>query len=282
MGIRWGAEQPGLQIEGQLANLVQKNGAAPGRGEQPVLGPAGPGESPFDVAEELAFDQRRHQRAAVDGDEWLGGIRTVGVDRAGDQLLARPALAQDQGGVVALRDFGEDAVELLHFRRAADEVTHPLLGAQPVAQPAAGEIEGAPLGRPFQNGAQFVGGEGFDEHVVGPGAHRLDRRGDGGAGAHHHHRRLRMKRFDLLKQFQAVDGAFQVEQQDIDTVVAQYSPGGGRSVYPVGQIAQAGDNLAARGTDSGVLIDHKDIHTAVLFVRTEKSRHKQIVRNGCC
>jgi hypothetical protein len=72
-------------------------------------------------------------------------------------------------------------------------VAHPLLGAQPLAQPAAGQIEGAALGGALEHGAELVGGEGLGEQIVGPGAHRLDGRGHGGEGAHDHHRRLRMQ-----------------------------------------------------------------------------------------
>ena len=54
-----GAQQLGLQVDGQFADLVEKHGAAVGDGEQSFLGANRAGEGAAHVAEELAFDQRR-------------------------------------------------------------------------------------------------------------------------------------------------------------------------------------------------------------------------------
>ncbi len=177
----------------------------------------------------------------------------------------------------------EDAVELLHLLGAADDRAHALLGAQPFAQPAAGQVEAAALGGTFEHRPQFVRGEGFGEQVVGAGAHRLDRRGNGGKGAHHYHRRLRMQRLDLFEQLEALAGRpGQIEQQDVDAVAAQHAAGCAGAVDPVRQIAETGDDLAARGTYGSIVIHNQDVHAACLFILTRKSRHKKIVRNGCC
>src|SRR5580658_3138233 len=46
-----GAQQLGLQIERELADLVEKDGAALGRNQQTVFGAVGPGEGTLYVAE---------------------------------------------------------------------------------------------------------------------------------------------------------------------------------------------------------------------------------------
>jgi hypothetical protein len=56
-----GAQQLGLQVEREFANLIQKNRAALGGDQQSVLGAVGPGESALDVTEELALNQRGDQ-----------------------------------------------------------------------------------------------------------------------------------------------------------------------------------------------------------------------------
>ena len=67
-----GAEQFGLEVEGELADLVEEDGAALGGAEQAFLVAVGAGEGAFDVAEEFAFDEGGDEGAAVDGDEGAG------------------------------------------------------------------------------------------------------------------------------------------------------------------------------------------------------------------
>ena len=134
-----GAQQLGLQIERELADLVEKDRAALRRNQQPVFRPVGAGESALHIAEQLALDQRRHQRPAIDGQKRLLRIGPVGVDGPGHQLLAGAAFAQHQHRVRALRDFGKNAVELLHFAGAADDGAQALREPEPLAQLARGE-----------------------------------------------------------------------------------------------------------------------------------------------
>ena len=61
------------------------------------------------VAEELRFGEGLRQRRDVDRDEGPVAAGAAGVDRAGHELLARPALALDQHGRVA----GGDLLDLL-------------------------------------------------------------------------------------------------------------------------------------------------------------------------
>src|ERR1700693_5371482 len=124
------AQKFGLEIDGQLADFVEEHGAAFGDGEESVLGLIGAGERAFDIAKELAFDQCGHERAAVDGDEGFVVERSGVMNGARDHFLASTALPENQHGVGAIGGFGDDAVELLHLRSAANDATIALLGLE--------------------------------------------------------------------------------------------------------------------------------------------------------
>jgi hypothetical protein len=61
-------------------------------------------EGAFLVSKELAFEQGFGERGAVDGKKGLLVPRTVFVNLARHQFLARAALTQDQHGVRRRRD----------------------------------------------------------------------------------------------------------------------------------------------------------------------------------
>jgi len=49
----------------------------------------------------------------------------VGMNGAGYQLFTDAALSQDQDGMGTLRDFGQNAVKLVHLRAAAIRLPRP-------------------------------------------------------------------------------------------------------------------------------------------------------------
>ncbi|MNY02868.1 hypothetical protein D3C86_1354580 [compost metagenome] len=88
------AQQPRLQRDRHVANLVKKQRAGMGRFEQPALAPtARSGEGALVVAEQLAFQQRLRKGRTVDGDERLGGALALVMNRLCKLLLAHPTLA---------------------------------------------------------------------------------------------------------------------------------------------------------------------------------------------
>ena len=79
------------------------------------------------MTEELALDERRRQRGAVDPDERALLARAQVVDRPGDELLADAGLAQEQDRARSRRDLlraGEDVVQGVAL---ADDPLRPLL-----------------------------------------------------------------------------------------------------------------------------------------------------------
>ncbi len=274
-----GAQQLGLQIKRQLANLIEKDRASLGRSQQTVLGTIGAGERAFHVAEELTLHQRGHQGTAVDGNERAIGVGAIGMNRARHQLLAHAALSQDQHRVRALRHLGQNAVELVHLRAAADHVAQALGRAQGFAQPAAGAFHRAlrPFHRPLQHRGQFIHGKGLGEIIGGPGAHRLDRGGHRSVRCHHHHAQVRIERLDLVQQAQAfAEWGLQIEQQDVDTLIAQQGTrrrDGGNSLRHKAKVSRY---LAARRTNGCVLVDHQKMKLAGALHGSRHSCHRKL------
>src|SRR5690606_30623967 len=77
-----GAEQLALQLERQVADLVEEQRPAVGDLEEAGFGAAGVGERSALVAEELGLQEVRGDRSAVDVHEGPRGSRAVEVDRA--------------------------------------------------------------------------------------------------------------------------------------------------------------------------------------------------------
>jgi hypothetical protein len=85
-------------------------------------------EGPFHVPEHLAFDELRRYGRAVELDERLVPPRRERVHRAGDELLAGPALAGDEHPGLGRRRHLDELVDAPHDRRAADHAEPRSLG----------------------------------------------------------------------------------------------------------------------------------------------------------
>ena len=156
-------------------------------------------------------------------------------------------------------DLGEDAVELLHGGRVADEVAHAGAGAEAVAEEAGFDVEGAALGGAIEGGGELFEGEGLGEVVAGAGAHGFDGGVDGGEGGHDDDDGLGMVGVDVFEQREAAAaGELEVEQEDIDGAVLEGEAGGGDGVGGLGGEAEAGGDLGAGVADGGIVVDDQD------------------------
>ena len=108
------AEQFGLEVEAELADFVEEEGAFAGGADQAELIAVGAGEGAAAVAEQLAFEQVAGDGGAVEGDERLLGAVRVVVNRAGENLLAGAALAGDQNVDLGPRNLSGVEHELTH------------------------------------------------------------------------------------------------------------------------------------------------------------------------
>ncbi len=94
------AQDFGLRLERHVADLVEEQSAAVGPLELTDLVLQHAGETALAMAEQLAFDHLFGNGGAVDLDEGVVGARAGGMDRAGDQFLARTAFSKDQDAAI--------------------------------------------------------------------------------------------------------------------------------------------------------------------------------------
>ena len=97
------AQELGLHLRGQLAHVVEEQGAAIGLLEPALVAAAGVGEGARLVAEEFVLHQARGQGGAVQGDEWTLPAPAEVVQGAHHQLLAGAALSLPPGPWPPLR-----------------------------------------------------------------------------------------------------------------------------------------------------------------------------------
>ena len=212
------AQQLGLRLARDVADLVEEDAALVGQIEQALLRIDGAGERALDVPEERRFQQIRRQVAGVDRDERLVGARRVAVNRARHQFLAGAALAGDEDGRAAGRRLDDEVEDLLHQRAAADDVgelvvprlqvllERDVLGHQP-----------PPLDSVVQHHQHFVVLEGLGDVVEGAllhggdgGFHRRERRD-------HQHRQLVVEVADGVEHLKPVHpGHHHVDNHGVD------------------------------------------------------------------
>ncbi len=109
-----GAQQLGLQLEGQLPHLVEEERAALGLLEEARPRALGAGEGPALVAEQLALDEVLGDRPAVEDDQRAPRPRGAGMQGPADQLLARSRLAGHQHAQLGGREPLQQAQDLAH------------------------------------------------------------------------------------------------------------------------------------------------------------------------
>ena len=114
------AEELGLQVRTQLAQLVDEQRPGVGQREDAVAMVRRAGERALHVTEEVALHQTLGDGRAVEGDQGAVAARARVVDRARDELLAGAALAVDADVHVADRRLGDPREDGGHLRRLAD------------------------------------------------------------------------------------------------------------------------------------------------------------------
>ncbi|MNC47295.1 hypothetical protein D3C75_963480 [compost metagenome] len=108
------AQQVGLKIQRQVADLVEEQGTAMGRLDPTDLALVGTSEGPLLVTEQFGLDQLLGNRTTVDRHEGLLGATRQAVQGVGHQLLAGPALAADQYRRIGRSELAEQLAQLAH------------------------------------------------------------------------------------------------------------------------------------------------------------------------
>ena len=249
------AQQPRLRLERHVADLVEEQRAALGLLEAALRARLGAGEGALLVAEQLALDQFARDRRHVDRHERALPALAEVVQHARDQLLAGAALAVDHHGQVGLRQAGEDAIDLLHRRRAADE--RQLLAFDLLRRP----LRRAPgLGqRAADDGDHLVEVERLGQVLVGALLGRRQRRHQRVLRAHDDDRQIGA---DLLDARDEIEGVLvrhdDVGDDDIALALADPAPQRGGVAGGARRVAGARQRLVEHGADRGVVVGDED------------------------
>ena len=115
------AEKVRLDVEREVADLVEEDRSAASRFDAPKLALVGAGEGSLLVAEQLGRHQGRRQAGAVDGNERATRRARKFVQRPSRKLLAGAGLAGDQHRGVAGRELPNLFSDPPHRRAVADE-----------------------------------------------------------------------------------------------------------------------------------------------------------------
>ena len=115
-------QQFGLQGRAQGADFVQEQGALVGLLEFSDPLAVGPGEGPFFMAEQFAFQQIFRNGRAVDGHEGLVAELSLEMNGPGDQFLAGAAFSLDQNGDVAVHHLAHQLQHLVETLAPAHHV----------------------------------------------------------------------------------------------------------------------------------------------------------------
>ena len=124
------AQELRLQIEIEVADLVEEHRAAAGALERADPLAIRSGERAALMPEQLAREQRARRRGEVDDDERAVAARALLVDRRGGEILAGAGLAAQEHRDVGGRRALEHLVDAAHRERVTDERAEPVAAGQ--------------------------------------------------------------------------------------------------------------------------------------------------------
>jgi uncharacterized protein YoaH (UPF0181 family) len=194
--VRQHAQQPRLQVERHVADLVEEERAAVGLLEAAAAHGLRAGEGAALVAEQLRLQQVLRDGRRVERHEGAAGARAVLVQRARHQLLAAAALAGDEHRHVALRQAADGAEDVLHGRRLAEHLGHRHLRG------VAHRLAHALLHRAVDELHRLGHVEGLGQVLEGAALEGRDGAVEVGVGGHDDDRQLRQARLELRQQVQ--------------------------------------------------------------------------------
>src|SRR5262249_11738223 len=117
------AQELGLHLQVDVADLVEKERTAVGQLEAADLVPVGARKSPLDVSEKLTFQEALGQGGAVDRNERLFGPVAVLVQGPGQHFLAGAALPTDEHHRIAGRNLAHQVEQVADRQARADDAS---------------------------------------------------------------------------------------------------------------------------------------------------------------
>jgi hypothetical protein len=186
-------QQLDLQLQRHGFDFIEKHGAAVGMFQLADALAAGARERALLVAEQFGFDDFRRQGPAIERHEWCSPARPLVVQGAGDNLLARPSLAEDQDIRIGRLPARTRCDAIAPWRRATDQ---PAFQTGPVgqflAQLAVFQNQPALVQGPFDHRGQARDGERLFHEIIGAGAHGLHRKRHVAVTGDQHHGQCRI------------------------------------------------------------------------------------------
>ena len=248
-------EQLGLEGGVHLPDLVEEEGAPVRELEAPELARRGAGEGAALVAEHLRLEQPLGDAGAVDRDEGSGGPRALLVDRLGDELFARAALATDQDGDLGVDGVSQGAQHRAHLRGARDDARRaPRLVVVAPGPRRRGEVEG--LEGRLDRRSQALGQVGLLEELERAVADRLQREIGGAVAGEEDHRVVGREPLHLAEHVAPAGvGQPHVEHDDALEAVADLAQGGLGRVGLDHVTALVGEELLDHGAHYEVVVD---------------------------
>ena len=216
------AQQLGLRLERNVADLVEEDAALVGEVEEPLLRIHRSGERALHVAEERRFQQVGRQVAGVHRHERAILPLRVRVNGAGDELFAGAALALNEDRRSARRRLNDQVEHAPHRRAAPDDVVEvAVLLLDVLPQRAVFVDQAAALERVLDDDEHFVVLERLGDVVERAALHRGDGVLDRRVRRHHDDRQLVVQLLQRLERRHAVDaGHHHVDDGRVERDVA--------------------------------------------------------------
>src|SRR5712692_3667065 len=216
------AQQLGLQIEPQIADLVEEQRAVRRQLELAQLLPVRAGERAALVSEQRALGELARDRREVHGDERRFRIARLPMDQPCEQLFSGAALAEDEDRRRQLRDLVDQVHDVArHLARADDELALGLVGdlrRQREHLP----VQILPLARVPDERSQLVVIEIFRDVVVRAVLHRLHGGLDLVDRRDHQHFDQAVVFLDDAEDFEAADSRQpDIEQHEVHVLAVQ-------------------------------------------------------------
>ncbi len=221
------------------------------------------------MSEELAFDQLFGDRGHVDGDEAAVAALAVIVQRARDKLLAGSGFARDHHGQIGLGQAGDDAIDLLHSRRAADQ-RQALVAGFWLRNDALAFVR---CERALDDRGEFLQVEGLGQIFICAALGRRDRRQDIVLRAHHHDGELWPQPLDAGKEVERVFvGQDHVRDDEIAFALRHPTPQPGGIGCRAHVVTGAPQSLIEHCADRGVVVANQD--------RAFRHKHPRVCRSS--
>ena len=208
------------------------------------------------MAEDLRLDQRRRDRAAVEGDERLVATPRQRVNRVRDDFFSRSRLADDEDVRVGVRDHLDLFEELLHPRRLADQMPERAHLLELTAKLEDLLLHHLLVFDGLEDDLQAREVDRLGHVILGADLERLHGRVDGGVAGEDDDGDVRIVFLDAVQQIEAAAvGELQVDDGDVGDHPGDRGPPGLDRVGDFRFVAPLLDHVGHAGAGGAIIVD---------------------------